>query len=147
VAYVRRAAAAALGALLLGGCFSLGAAQRRAQLEALLAEPGVPVVFDEHVGLAFVRVEDALTFSSGFEGGERLRAQFALSPPAPGFAEAFVAALREDPRFASSLLAPVELDAARDGLVARGAAPVFFASTGSWRLYYDLSLRRYRMSA
>lgn len=147
MAYVRRAAAAALGALLLGGCFSLGAAQRRAQLEALLAEPGVPVVFDEHVGLAFVRVEDALTFSSGFEAGERLRAQFALPPPAPGFAEAFVAALREDPRFASSLLAPVELDAARDGLVARGAAPVFFASTGSWRLYYDLSLRRYRMSA
>jgi hypothetical protein len=81
VAHVRRAAAAALGALLLGGCFSLGAAQRRAQLEALLAEPGVPVVFDEHVGLAFVRVEDALTFSSGFEAGERLRAQFALSRP------------------------------------------------------------------
>lgn len=106
----------------------------------------MPVVVDPAAHLAFVRVEGALTFSPGFEEGERLRAEVALPPPAPGFAEAFVAALREQPRLASSAFALSELGAAREALLARGAAPVFFASIGSWRLYYDLSLRRYRMS-
>jgi len=132
--------------LLLTACFSLEGPQRRGQLEALLAEPVVPVVADPAAQLAFVRVGDALSLSSGFAEGERLRAQFELPTPAPGFAEAFVAALREQPRFASSHFALSELGAAREALVARGAAPVFFASVGSWRLYYDLSLRRYRMS-
>ena len=148
-----RRAAAALGALLLvaGGlllaaCHSLPGPQRREQIEALLAEPVVPVVFDLGGQLAFARVEDAFSFSGGFAEGERLRAQVELPPPAPGFGEAFVAALREQPRFASSAFAPSELGAAREALLARGAAPVFFASVGSWRLYYDLSLRRYRMS-
>jgi len=141
-----RRAAAALGALLLAACHSLPGPQRREQLEALLAEPVVPVVVDPVVHLAFVRVADALTFSPGFEGGERLRAEVALPRPAPGFAEAFVAALREQPRYASSGFALSELGAARAALLARGDAPVFFASAGSWRLYYDLSLRRYRMS-
>jgi hypothetical protein len=140
-------AAAALAALLLAACFSLEGSQRRERLAALLAEPEVPVVIDPAVHLAFVRVEDALTFSSGFEGGERLRAQFELPSPVPGFAAAFVAALREQPRFASTPFVSSELDGAREALSARGDAPVFFASAGSWRLYYDLSLRRYRMSA
>jgi hypothetical protein len=133
--------------LLLAGCFSLEAPQRRERLEALLAEPVVPVVIDPRVHLAFVRVEEALTFSSGFEGGERLRAQFELPSPVPGFAEAFVAALREQPRFAPTPFVSSALEGAREALAARGDAPVFFASAGSWRLYYDLSLRRYRMSA
>ena len=140
-----RRAAAALGALLLAACQSLPAPQRREQLEALLAEPVVPIVFDPAAHLAFVRVGDALTFSAGVEAGERLRAQVGLPPPAPGFAEAFAGALREQPRFAAAPFTLSELDAAREALVARGAAPVFFASVGSWRLYYDLSLRRYRM--
>jgi hypothetical protein len=141
-----RRPAAALGALLLAACFSLGGAERRERLEALLAEPVVPVVIDPAAHLAFVRVEDALTFSSGFEEGERVRAQFDLPSPTPGFAESFVATLREDTRFASAPFALVDLDGAREALAARGDAPVFFASVGSWRLYYDLSLRRYRMS-
>jgi hypothetical protein len=141
-----RRAAAALGALLLAACHALPGPQRREQVEALLAEPVVPVVVDPTVHLAFVRVQDALTFSAGFEEGERLRAELALPSPVPGFAEAFVAALREQPRFASSHFAPSELGAARESLLARGAAPVFLAGAGSWRLYYDLSLRRYRMS-
>lgn len=149
---MRRAAAALLALLLvaaglaLAACHSLPGPERREQIEALLAEPVVPVVFDRGGHLAFVRVAEALTFSPGFEEGESLRAQVDLPPPAPGFAEAFVAALREQPRFASSAFALSELDAAREALVARGAAPVFFASVGTWRLYYDLSLRRYRMS-
>jgi len=140
------ARAAALLALLCAGCFSLEGPQRIGQLEALLAEPVVPVVVDPHALLAFVRVAQALTFSSGFAQGERLRAQFALPSPTPGFAEAFVAALREDPRLASSSFALSELGAASEALAARGAAPVLFASVGSWRLFYDLSLRRYQMS-
>jgi hypothetical protein len=34
-------------------------------LEALLAEPAVPIVVDPRVHLAFVRVAEALRFSSG----------------------------------------------------------------------------------
>jgi hypothetical protein len=141
-----RCAAAALLAPLLVACHAVPGPLRREQVEALLAEPVVPVVFDRGGHLAFVRVANAFTFSGGFDEGERLRAEVELPAPAPGFAEAFVAALREQPRLASSAFALSELDAAREALVARGAAPVFFASAGSWRLYYDLSLRRYRMS-
>lgn len=65
-----RTTAVALAALLLAGCFSLGAPQRRAQLEGLLGETNVPVVFDPRGHLPFVRVEEALTFSRGFEEGE-----------------------------------------------------------------------------
>ena len=130
----------------LAGCFSLEAPQRRERLEALLAEPAVPVVSGAAVQLAFVRPGDALTLSSGFEGGEALRTQYDLPSPAPGFAETFVAALREHPRFASTPFVLGDLDGAREALLARGDAPVFFASVGSWRLTYDLSLRRYRMS-
>jgi hypothetical protein len=142
----RFAFAFVLAGLLLAGCFSLEAPQRRAQLEALLAEPEVPVVFDPAVHLAFVRVEEALGFSGGFEEGQRLRAQFELPSPVPGFAEAFVATLHEQPRLAASRFSLHEFAASRALLSARGAAPVFFASAGSWRLSYDLSLRRHRMS-
>jgi hypothetical protein len=141
-----RTTAAALAALLLAGCFSLAAPQRREQLEGLLGETSVPVVFDPRGHLAFVRVEEALTFSSGFEEGERLRAQFELPSPVPGFAEAFVAALHEERGLAASRFSLHEISASQDLLAARGLAPVLFASVGSWRLYHDLSLRRYRMS-
>ncbi len=104
------------------------------------------MVVDPRALLSFVTVEGALTFSSGFAEGEQLRARFALPSPTPGFAEAFVAALREQPGLAAAAFAQHELGAAQELLVARGPEPVFFASTGSWRLYYDLSLHRYRMS-
>jgi hypothetical protein len=142
---VRRAAAALL-ALLLAACFSLEAPARRERLAALLAEPEAPLVVDPVAHLAFVRPAGALTFSTGFEEGAQLCARFGLPSPVPGFAEAFAAALREEPRFAGASLALAGLDAAREALAARGDAPVLFASAGSWRLSYDLSLERYRMS-
>jgi hypothetical protein len=141
-----RCAAVALLALVISGCFSLGRAERREQLAALMAEPEVPVVFDPAAHLAFVRVEDALTFSTGFAEGERLRERHALPSPVPGFAEAFAGALREEPRFAGTRLTVLAPGAVRETLAARGDAPVLFASAGSWRLGYDLSLARYRMS-
>lgn len=139
-------AAAALGLSLLAGCVSLDAPERQARVTSLLAEAAVPVVVEPAATLAFVTVGDALTFSPGYERGEALRARVGLPSPTLGFAQAFVAALRAQPRFASTAFAVLEPDAAREVLAARGDAPVFFASTGTWRLYYDLSLHRYTLS-
>ena len=140
-----RACAATLGLLLVAGCFSLDQPQRRVQLEALLSEPELLVVVDPRASLAFVTAGRALTFSTGGADGERLRAEFALPSPTPGFAEAFVAALREQPRFATTRFRVLDLDDAVATLQERGAGQVFYLHTGEWRLYYDLSLNHYTM--
>jgi hypothetical protein len=137
---------AAIAALVpFSGCFSLDQPQRRVQLETLLQEPEPLVVVDPRAALAFVTAGRALTFSTGFEAGAHLRAEFALPSPAPGFAEAFVAALREQPRFATTRFRILDLDDAVATLQERGAGQVFYLHTGEWRLYYDLSLDHYVM--
>jgi len=95
------ACAATLALLLLAACFSLDQPSRRVELEVLLREPELLVVVDPRASLAFVTAGRALTFSTGFAAGEQLRDEFDLPSPAPGFAEAFVAALREKPRLAA----------------------------------------------
>jgi len=140
-----RACAATLALLLLAACFSLDQPQRRVQLEALLQEPELLVIVDLRASLAFVTAGRALTFSTGFAAGEQLRAEFDLPPPAPGFAEAFVTALREKPRLAAVRLRVIDLGEAEAILRERGAGQVFYLHTGEWRLYYDLSLDHYVM--
>jgi hypothetical protein len=139
----RRIVAAA--ALVSAGCFSLDQPQRRVQLEALLREPELLVVVDPRASLAFVTAGRALTFSTGIEAGAQLRAEFALPSPTPGFAEAFVAALGEQPRFTATRFRLLVLDDAAPTLQERGAGQVFYLHTGEWRLYYDLSLDHYVM--
>jgi len=139
------ACAATLALLLLAACFSLDQPQRRVELEALLGEPEVLVVVDRRASLAYVTAGGALTFSTGFEAGEALRAEFDLPSPTPGFAEAFVAALREKPRLAAARFRVLDLGEAEAALRERGAGQVFYLHTGEWRLYYDLSLDHYVM--
>ena len=140
-----RTCAATLALLLLAACFSLDQPQRRVQLEALLQEPELLVIVDPRASLAFVTAGRALTFSTGFAAGEQLRAEFDLPPPAPGFAEAFVTALREKPQLATVRLRVIDLGEAEAILRERGAGQVFYLHTGEWRLYYDLSLDHYVM--
>lgn len=131
--------------LFVAACFSLDQPQRRVQLEALLSEPKLLVVVDPRASLAYVTAGGALTFSTGFETGEQLRAEFDLPSPAPGFAEVFVAALREKPRLAAARFRVLGLGEAEAALRERGAGQVFYLHTGEWRLYYDLSLDHYVM--
>jgi hypothetical protein len=131
--------------LFVAACFSLDQPQRRVQLEALLSEPDLLVVVDPRASLAYVTAGGALTFSTGFEAGEQLRAEFGLPSPAPGFAETFVAALREKPRLAATRFRVIDLGEAEAILRERGAGQVFYLHTGEWRLYYDLSLDHYVM--
>jgi hypothetical protein len=105
----------------------------------------VLVVHETASGLAVQTVEGSLTFSSGFDEGAALRERFALSPPARGFAEAFVDELREQPRFATTAFRVAALPEVRDELAMSGATPVLYAHSAQWRLVYDLSLRRHRM--
>jgi hypothetical protein len=139
------ACAATLVLLLVAACFSLDQPSRRVELETLLLEPELLVVVDPRASLAFVTAGRALSFSTGLDAGQALRAEFGLPSPAPGFAEAFVAALREKPRFASSRFRVIDLGEAEAVLRERGAGQVFYLHTGEWRLYYDLSLDHYVM--
>ena len=137
--------AATVGVLFAAACFSLEPPQRRVQLETLVQEPELLVVVDPRAVLAFVTAGRALTFSTGVAAGDRLRAEFALPSPTPGFAEAFVAALRGHPRLTATRFRVLDLDDAVATLQERGAGQVFYLHTGEWRLYYDLSLDHYTM--
>jgi len=140
-----RACAATLALLLLAACFSLDQPQRRVQLEALLQEPELLVIVDPRASLAFVTAGRALTFSTGSDAGQALRAEFGLPSPAPGFAEVFVTALREKPQLAAVRFRVIDLGEAEATLRERGAGQVYYLHTGEWRLYYDLSLNHYVM--
>lgn len=141
-----RAVLALAGALAIG-CFSPGlpAPERRVQAVELLEGPITTIVYDPRAHLAVVTLADALTFSTGFEGGEALRSRLGLGSPAAGFAQALAEALRAQPRFASTDFAAAALPDVAHDLAARGAAPVLSVGVAEWRLVLDLSLQRYRL--
>jgi hypothetical protein len=114
-------------------------------VERLLASAPVRLVYETGSGLAVQTVAGSLALSSGFEEGAALRERFGLTPPARGFAEAAVHALREQLRFAATAFPLEALADVRTELAALGATPVLLAHVAQWRLVYDLSLVRYRM--
>jgi len=99
----------------------------------------------DRAALRLVSAGGSLAFSTGVAEGERLRTEAGLPSPTPGFAAAVVADLCARMQLSPTRFKLTDLDSGGAALRARGNAPVLFAHVGGWKLYYDLSLRRYLM--